>query len=171
MLRLIAFLLALLLLSKTATGDDADSNLCLSAKDDAASFPVLMACTRFLARTVSPADRARAYCNRAKANLSVTGWGRAFADYTEAIRVQRDFVDAYIGRARLLMQVRDYNGALFDCLNIVRLSPWIERGYWCSARAYGGKGDTRRAISNVRAALDRSSDLQMNRFLKVFPLP
>jgi hypothetical protein len=28
--------------------------------------------------------------------------------YTEAIRVQRDFVDAYIGRARLLMQVRDY---------------------------------------------------------------
>jgi tetratricopeptide (TPR) repeat protein len=171
MLRLITFLLALLLLSKTALASDADGILCLNAKDDAGGFPVLMACTRFLARTVSPADRARAYCNRAKAHLSVTGWGRAFADYTEAILVQPDFVDAYIGRARLLMQVRDYNGALVDCLNIVRLSPSLEQGYWCSARAHAGRGDTRRAISNVRTALDRASDLQMKRFLKVFPLP
>src|SRR5262245_45439242 len=101
MLRAFASLVVFLGASSAAiAASDGDRDFCLRERDyqqSASDYPVLMACTRVLAdRGIGQAERARAYYSRAKAHMVVTGWGRAFADYTEAIRHAPEFVEAYL---------------------------------------------------------------------------
>ena len=92
--------------------------------------------------------------------MAVTGWGRAFADYTEAIRHAPEFAEAYIARAEISLKQRDFDDALADCNSVVRVSPQWARGHYCRALAYRGKGDTRRTISAIRRAIELTPELR-----------
>lgn len=165
MFRVFASLIVVLGASSAAiAASDSDRDFCLRERVSdypALTYPVLMACTRVLAdRGIGQAERARAYYSRAKAHMAVTGWGRAFADYTEAIRHAPEFVEAYVARAEISMSQRDFDDALADCNSAVRISPQWVRGHYCRALAYRGKGDTRRTLSALRRAIELSPELR-----------
>jgi tetratricopeptide (TPR) repeat protein len=118
-----------------------------------------MACTRVVTMRDIPAEeRAQAYYSRAGAHKDLTGWGRAIADYSEAINHDPNFVDAYLERANLFLLERDFRAALADCLTVIRISPTLDRGHWCAARGYAGRGETRRALSELRRAFRSSGE-------------
>ena len=168
MFRAFASLIVVLVASSAAiAASDSDRDLCLRESVSDHRYPVLMACTRVLAdRRIGQAERARAYYSRAKAHMTVTGWGRAFADYTEAIRHAPEFIEAYVARAEILLNQRDFDDALADCNSAVRVSPQWVRGHYCRALAYRGKGDTRRAISAIRQAIELSPDLRVSPYVE-----
>ena len=76
-----------------------------------------------------------------------------------------EFIEAYVARAEILLRQRDFDEALADCNSAVRVSPQWVRGHYCRALAYRGKGDTRRAISAIRQAIELSPDLRVSPYV------
>ena len=77
----------------------------------------------------------------------------AIADYSEAIHLKPDFVEAYINRGYVYGQKRDYDRAIADYNEAVRLQPngWL--AYINRANSYEHKGDWDRAIADYTEAM------------------
>jgi tetratricopeptide (TPR) repeat protein len=168
MFRALALLMSLFVVAGPARGDtSSDYGTCLIGEANERAYEIMVACSRVVrSRRLAAGDRAQAYFKRAQAQLIVTGWGRAFADYTAAIALEPNFAMAYLARAELLLEQGDFDGARSDCGSALRASRGSEQVYMCHVRAYSGLGDTRRALSAFRRALDVSADPSVRRILR-----
>jgi tetratricopeptide (TPR) repeat protein len=80
-------------------------------------------------------------------------WDRAIADYTQAIRLDPDFADAYFWRAAAYDEKSDWDRAIDDYTQAIRLDPNDKYAYNRRGRTYGNKGNYNNAIDDYTQAI------------------
>jgi tetratricopeptide (TPR) repeat protein len=78
---------------------------------------------------------------------------RAIADYSEAIRLDPKYVNAYYARAFVYHAKGDYDRAITDFNEALRLDPKYALAYYNRGLAYHDKGDYDRAIADYNEAI------------------
>jgi tetratricopeptide (TPR) repeat protein len=74
----------------------------------------------------------------------------AIADYTRAIEIQPDFLDAYFGRGTVYLKQGKLDEAFADFNHTIELNPDYAHGYWGRGGAYYVLGDYPKAIADYR---------------------
>jgi tetratricopeptide (TPR) repeat protein len=99
----------------------------------------------------TPLPNAEAYYNRGNANSKKgdsVALDRAIADYTQAIKLDPTFVQAYVTRGFAYSEKADFDRAIADYTQALQLAPKFVQAYVNRARAYRLKGDIDRAIAD-----------------------
>jgi tetratricopeptide (TPR) repeat protein len=73
--------------------------------------------------------------------------------YTQAIRLDPNFADAYYNRGNARAIKGDLDGAIEDLTNAIRLKPDDTDAYGCRGVAYSSKGDYNNAIKDCNEAI------------------
>jgi tetratricopeptide (TPR) repeat protein len=82
----------------------------------------------------------------------------AIADYTKAIELNPDFVEAYIKRGETRYKMGDARGALQDCNQALRINPKLSQAYYYQGRARYRLGYTQAAIEAYTQAIAHEPD-------------
>jgi tetratricopeptide (TPR) repeat protein len=91
-------------------------------------------------------------------------YDRAIADYTQAIRLDPNFAEAYNARGNAYHHKKDYDRAIADYSQAMRLDPNFAEAYNARGLAYSDKGDYDRAIADLDQAIRLDPDLAMAYF-------
>jgi tetratricopeptide (TPR) repeat protein len=100
-------------------------------------------------------DEAFEYWWRGEEYYSDEDYDQSIANYTEAIRLEPDYVKAYMSRGTAYEEKEDYDRAIADYTQAIRLDPNYAYGYvyWLRGNAYQNKRDYDRAIADYYRAL------------------
>ena len=118
------------------------------------SAVILRTCTEIIeSPSFGPDQKALAYKNRAVVRLSAGAVQAAIADFTEAIRLNKEDALAYAGRGWARFTGKDLAGSIADYSEAIRISPtraklYAERGH---VNIVAGKADD--AIRDLNEAL------------------
>ncbi len=82
----------------------------------------------------------------------------AVEDYTQAIELNPNFVEAYIKRAATRFKLGDDRGALKDCSEALRINPDLAQSYYYQGRARYRLGYTQAAIEAYTQAIRLEAD-------------
>jgi len=96
------------------------------------------------ASTGSAAEQANI---RGVAHAEAGNHALAIADFTRAIRLDPNFLEAYFNRGNSHAEVGDHDLAIADFTQVIRLNP----NYW---QAYYGRSRSHGAMGNLRFSLD-----------------
>lgn len=99
------------------------------------------------------------YYVRAVAKALEKDYQGAIEDYTKAIELNPQFVEAYIKRGATLFKMGDARGGLKDCSEALRLNPDSSEAYYYQGRARYRLGYTQAAIDAYTAAIAKEADL------------
>src|SRR3990167_4522679 len=133
-----------------AQSDDPDFFECEYGTDD----EQIAGCSALIqSGRLATADLAAAFYFRAEgyfsqAYFSQGDYARAIADYSEAIRLDPQFVEAINGRGFAYRNQKDYARAIADFSELIRLNPQREYGFYDRGLSYKGKKDYARAITD-----------------------
>jgi tetratricopeptide (TPR) repeat protein len=97
---------------------------------------------------------ARDYNSRGLAFFQKGDYDSALADYSQAIRLDPDYGDAYIGRGMTCYLKKDYDQAIADFTQAIRLIPNPAEVYNGRANAYAMKNDFVRAKADWEKTLE-----------------
>ena len=100
----------------------------------------------------TPVNRAVAYYNRAIRYRARGDNDRAIADYTEAIRLNPNYVNAYHNRGVAYHVKGDSDRAIADFSEAIRLNPSFAPAYSCRGTVYAGRKEYARAIADFSDA-------------------
>jgi hypothetical protein len=106
----------------------------------------------------APARDAKSYYASGETFRSRGDYVTAIEEYTQAIRLDPNFVYAYAGRGFAYGYKGDYDRAIADCTQAIRLDPNLANAYNTRGFAYYGKKDYDRAIADYEAALRINSN-------------
>ncbi len=101
----------------------------------------------------APAKTAQDYFNSAYAAYEAGDYGRAIADYSEAIRLKPDDASAYYNRGNAYRAKGDNGRAIADYDQAIRLKPDYASAYNNRGAAFYAKGEYARAIEDYDRAL------------------
>ena len=77
----------------------------------------------------------------------------AIEEFTKAIEVDPNYIEAYYDRAFLRGMIKDYYGQIEDYTEIIKINPDFDDYYWVT-RAYSGRGKVRLYIDGLEAACE-----------------
>ena len=80
-------------------------------------------------------------------------YDKAIADYTEAIRLDPKFAEAYYNRGVAYENKGEYDKAIADYTEAIRLDPKYAEAYNSRGFAYGNKGEHDKAIADYTEAI------------------
>ena len=140
----------LLVVAAPACAAPRDGGDCASAEADRR----IAGCTRIIQDLGETARmRAGALINRALAYRAKGELDRAIADYSEAIRIDPRYADAYYNRAIAFKAKGDLDRAIADYNEAIRLNPRDALAYNNRGIAYQAKGDFAGAIIEYDEAI------------------
>lgn len=150
-LRLLYFIPALLAVTALAwSGTQSDYDDCISG-DPARSIP---GCTRLIDDTrETTKNRTIAYSNRCLAYYNKGDDNRAFADCTEAIKLDPKYPVAYFHRGLTYQRKGDFDHAIADYSESIRLDPKAPAVHNNRGNAYHAKGEDDLAIADFGEAI------------------
>ena len=93
------------------------------------------------------------YFNKAHDLINLINPYAAIANYTEAIRLNPLYVEAYVNRGKALYTKGDRGRAIADFDEAIRLDPQCAEAYNNRGDAYGDKGDLDKAIADYTEAI------------------
>ncbi len=112
------FLLTVVLASQSMAADD--SRLCANESGDVA----IAACTRAIeSGKYKGHSLAGIYNNRGVELKLKRDFNRALADFSDSIRHDKNYADAYYGRCGVYYEMNDYDRAIADCTKSIKLGP------------------------------------------------
>jgi len=80
-------------------------------------------------------------------------YDHAIEDYTQAIRIDPNYADAYIKRSLAYYEKKDYDRAIEDCTQVIRINPNYAYAFLIRGFAYREKNDYDRAIEDCTQAI------------------
>jgi len=83
----------------------------------------------------------------------------AIAAFTEAIRLDPEFAEAYSRRGRAYTDLKEFDRALEDINRAIAIDPGVKRAYLARARTYLDMGDNQRAIVDATEGIRRLPEL------------
>jgi tetratricopeptide (TPR) repeat protein len=83
-------------------------------------------------------------------------YDNAVASFTEAIRLDTNFVKAYTGRGEVYFAKEDYDNAISDYTETLRLNPKDMPVYLARVEAYSQKKDYEKAIADLELELQKA---------------
>src|SRR5262245_3810841 len=98
----------------------------------------------------SPADAA---FERGVAALTSSAYDQAIADFTQAITLNPQRVEAYHNRGEAYRRKGDYDRALADYSQALTVNPAYAPAYYNRGIVYSNKGDYERALADYTQAL------------------
>ncbi|MBI5644003.1 MAG: tetratricopeptide repeat protein [Deltaproteobacteria bacterium] len=104
--------------------------------------------------SIYPDDAPVAYTNRGIALGQSNRIDEALADFSSAIKIKPNMIEAYYNRALAFSVIGRYNEAIEDLTAAIRLKPDYADAYHNRAVAYGNLADYPRAIEDFRRALE-----------------
>ena len=81
-------------------------------------------------------------------------WNEAIAEYTKAIELKPDFVEAYNNRASVYTDMGEYDKALADCTKAIELDPLSTIPYYNRSIVYLYKGEYEKTIADCDKILE-----------------
>ncbi|MFP3042886.1 tetratricopeptide repeat protein [Treponema primitia] len=98
---------------------------------------------------VAPATGdAKASYDRGNAARTRRDFDTAIREYTEAIRINPNYAEAYIVRGNAYNDKRDYERAIADCTEAIRIDPTLGSAYIIRGVVYNNKRDYDQAIKD-----------------------
>jgi len=91
--------------------------------------------------------------NRGKATLRQKNYDKAIADFTEVIRMDPNYVDAYWMRGLTYNEKKDYDRSIADFTEVIRLAPNHTAGYKARGAAFYLKNDYARAKADFESVV------------------
>ena len=93
------------------------------------------------------------YYNRALQHTQAKEYRQAIEDYTEAIKINPRFVDAYLKRCEMRYKMGDNQGVLSDCQEVLNIDPTVAKAYYYQGRARYSLGYSDPAIESYNSAI------------------
>ena len=78
---------------------------------------------------------------------------RAIEDYTEAIKLNSRYVDAYLKRCEMRYKLSDHQGVLNDCYEVFNIDPTVAKAHYYQGRARYSLGYIQPAIDSYNLAI------------------
>ena len=101
----------------------------------------------------SPAPAAKSSFDRGVGFFAQSEWDAAIREFTEAIRLNPNYADAYAWRARAYNGKTNYDQALADANRAIQLDPQLAIAYYARGTAYYSKNDYDHAITDITLAI------------------
>ena len=79
----------------------------------------------------------------------------AIENYTQAIKLDSRFVDAYLKRCEMRYKLSDYQGVLNDCYEVFNIDPTVAKAHYYQGRARYSLGYIQAAIDSYNLAIAR----------------
>ena len=79
----------------------------------------------------------------------------AIEDFTQAIKLDSRFVDAYLKRCEMRYKLSDYQGVLNDCYEVFNIDPTVAKAHYYQGRARYSLGYIQPAIDSYNLAIAR----------------
>ena len=92
---------------------------------------------------------AETYFQHGNSKLRLGSYTLAISDYSEAIRLKPNMVNAYLNRASAKLELEQYTDALLDCDQAITLDPMGELVYYIRGRAKIGLEQYKEAIDDL----------------------
>ena len=80
---------------------------------------------------------------------------QAIKDYTQAIKLDSRFVDAYLKRCEMRYKLGDHQGVLNDCYEVFNIDPTVAKAHYYQGRARYSLGYVQPAIDSYNLAIAR----------------
>ncbi len=103
--------------------------------------------------TPTPAIDAKGYFDSGRASFGRKEYDKAISDFSEAIRLDRNFADAYNNRGLAYYLKQNYDNAFSDYNEAIRLDPNHAEAYKNRGNAYYDNGNLYKAISDYNEAI------------------
>ena len=100
-----------------------------------------------------PSHEAARFYERGHAALGRRDFHSAIADFSEAIRVNPEFTDAYCCRGYVYAENGEHDEAIADYTEAIRLDPRDAKSYRNRGLAYDSRGETDKAIADYTHAI------------------
>ena len=98
---------------------------------------------------------ARDYYARGTARAQTKEYRAAIEDYTQAIKLDSQFIHAYLKRCEMRYKLSDYQGVLNDCYEIFNIDPTVAKAHYYQGRARYSLGYIQPAIDSYNLAIAR----------------
>lgn len=95
------------------------------------------------------------YYNRGLLRTQTKEYRQAVDDYTQAIKLNPRFVDAYLKRCEMRYKLGDNQGVLNDCHEVLNIDPTVAKAYYYQGRARYSLGYIDPAIESYTSAIAR----------------
>lgn len=93
------------------------------------------------------------FYNRGLLRTQEKEYRQAIEDYTQAIKINPKFVDAYLKRCEMLYKLGDNQGVLSDCYEVFSIDPTVAKAYYYQGRARYSLGYIQSAIDSYDFAI------------------
>ena len=93
------------------------------------------------------------FYNRGLVHYKEKKYHQAIEDYTQAIKINPKFVDAYLKRCEMRYKLGDNHGVLSDCYEVFSIDPTVAKAHYYQGRARYSLGYTQPAIDSYSLAI------------------
>ncbi len=97
--------------------------------------------------------RAEKFYNQGLKKSQNKQYQKAIAEYTKAINIDSQFIDAYLKRCEMYYKLGNHQGILDDCYQIIKINPFIAKAFYYQGRARYSLGYVQGAIDSYSEAI------------------
>ena len=98
------------------------------------------------------------YFQRGTHYTQIKEYSKAINDYTQAIKLDPKFVDAYLKRCEMRYKMGDNQGVLDDCYEVLTISPRVAKAHYYQGRARYSLGYAQPAIDSYSLAISQDGN-------------
>ena len=109
-------------------------------------------------RKISEPKTAKDFYLRGIKRAQLRNYRQAAEDYSKAIKLNSQFVDAYLKRCEMRYKLGDNQGVLDDCHQVFAIQPTVAKAHYYQGRARYSLGYTQSAIESYTMAIAQEED-------------